>query len=254
MKIWADFHTHTRYSHGTGTIKDNVEAAVKAGLSAVGISEHGPSNWFMGPRISDFDKMREEVNELRRTYNNINIYLGCEANIVSIDGRLDIPERVLKKLDYVMAGLHPMVWPSSFKDGIFLIVDNMLSRHNLNFKLKALEQNTKALIKAIQNYNINVITHPGLHLAIDTAALAEAAAKAGTALEINAGHSFMTEEYVKIAKAFGVKFIIGSDAHHPRDVGNFQKGIYIAERSGLTPDDIINAKPTVSPEPLSVSY
>jgi len=254
MKIWGDFHTHTLYSHGSGTIKDNVEAAIKAGLSAVGISEHGPSNWFMGPRVSDFDKMREEVDKLKEIYNNINIYLGCEANIVSLDGRLDIPEKVLEKLDYVMAGLHPMVWPKSFKDGVALIIDNILSKQSNNFKIRALEQNTTALIKAIENYNINVITHPGLHLAIDTAALAEAAAKAGTALEINAGHSYMTEEYVKIAKSFGVKFVIGSDAHNPKDVGNFEKGIYIAERAGLTTDDVINAKPIGSPEPLTVGY
>lgn len=254
MKIWGDFHTHTVYSHGSGTIKDNVEAAIKAGLSAVGISEHGPANLFMGPRVSDFDKMREEIERLKEIYNNINIYLGCEANIVSLDGKLDIPEKILETMDYVMAGLHPMVWPRSIKDGVFLIADNILARHSRDFKVKALEQNTKALIKAIQNHNINVITHPGLHLAIDTAALAEAAAKAGTALEINAGHSFMTEEYVKIARDFGVKFVMGSDAHHPKNVGNVERAIQIAERSGLTPDDILNAVPTVSPTPALLSF
>jgi putative hydrolase len=53
----------------------------------------------------------------------------------------------------------------------------------------------------------------------------------------------MTEEYVRTARAYGVKFAIGSDAHQPRDVGNLMRGIEIAQRAGLTEKDIINATP-----------
>jgi putative hydrolase len=245
MKLWADFHTHTRYSHGTGTIKENVEAALKKGLSAVGISEHGPANIGIGTRLEDFARMREEIEKIKSEYTDIKILLGCEANVISQDGELDIPEKILNELDYIMAGLHPLVWPSSLRDGYGLLIENMMARHSGILKGKVLERNTTALIKAIKSYKIDVITHPGLHLAIDTARLAGAAAKFGTALEINAGHGFMTEEYVRTARAYGVKFAIGSDAHQPRDVGNLRRGIEIAERVGLTEKDIINATPVV---------
>ena len=39
-----DYHTHTVFSHGKGTIEDNVKAAIDAGLKAVAISDHGPGH------------------------------------------------------------------------------------------------------------------------------------------------------------------------------------------------------------------
>ena len=243
MKIWADFHTHTRYSHGTGTIEQNVRVAIERGLCAIGISEHGPANIGLGPKLEDFYKMREEIERLRDIYIGIDILLGCEANIVSLDGELDIPDYVLANLDYAMVGLHPMVWPRSIEDGFSLLFKNTMSKVIASAKLKekVMEQNTTALIKAIRSNNIKIVTHPGLHLPIDTAKLARAAMEHGTALEINAGHGYMTEEYVRIAKANGAKFAIGSDAHYPENVGDFKKALKIAKNAGLTKNDIINA-------------
>jgi len=244
MKIWADYHTHTRYSHGTGTIEQNVRAAIKKGLKVIGISEHGPGNIGLRIKLEDFYKMRDEIERLRSKYRDIHILLGCEANVVSLDGDLDIPVDVLAMLDYRMVGLHPLIWPRSLKDGFGLLVENMLARTVRNNRLleKVMKQNTIALVKAISKNNINIITHPGLHLPIDTAKLAQAAAKYGTALEINAGHGYMTKEYVTIAKTNGAKFVVGSDAHHPKNVGNFKKALEIIEKAGLYDNDIINAE------------
>jgi putative hydrolase len=243
MKIWADFHTHTRYSHGRGTIEQNVRVAVKRGLRTIGISEHGPANIGLGLKLEDFYKMREEIEKLKGIYEDIDILLGCEANIISLDGELDIPDYVLANLDYAMIGLHPMVWPRNLKDGYSLLFENTMAKifNNEKTKKKVMEQNTTALIKAIRNNNIKIVTHPGLHLPIDTAELARAAMENGTALEINAGHGYMTEEYVKVAKANGAKFAIGSDAHHPENVGNFTKALDIVQNAGLSKNDIINA-------------
>ena len=41
MKILADYHTHTIYSHGKGTIEDNVKVAISKGIETIGISDHG---------------------------------------------------------------------------------------------------------------------------------------------------------------------------------------------------------------------
>lgn len=241
MKLWADFHTHTKYSHGSGTIEENVYIALEKGLKAIGISEHGPYNIGIGTKLKDFYSIRDEIEQLKTRYREIDILFGCEANVISLDGELDIPLEMLQELDYVMAGLHPLVWAKTIKDWSKLFLENFLSRKFGILKGKVLKQNTDSLICAINRYDVDIITHPGLRLPIDTERLAEVAKKRKTALEINSGHGFMTVDYVKIAKSCGVKFVIGSDAHIPEDVANFSRGIEIAKKAGLTSNDIINA-------------
>ena len=41
MKIIADYHTHTVYSHGKGSIEDNVKVAIEKNIEKIGISDHG---------------------------------------------------------------------------------------------------------------------------------------------------------------------------------------------------------------------
>ena len=41
MKITADYHTHTRYSHGSGTVADNAAAADRLGLKELAVTDHG---------------------------------------------------------------------------------------------------------------------------------------------------------------------------------------------------------------------
>ena len=41
-KMTFDYHTHTIFSHGKGTIADNVEAARSKGLKGIAITDHGP--------------------------------------------------------------------------------------------------------------------------------------------------------------------------------------------------------------------
>ena len=44
MEILADYHTHTVYSHGKGSIEDNVKVAISKGIKTIGISDHGYKN------------------------------------------------------------------------------------------------------------------------------------------------------------------------------------------------------------------
>jgi putative hydrolase len=90
MKLFADYHTHTVYSHGKGTIRENVEEAMRKGLKEIVISDHGPGHFTYGVKIKNIKKMREEIEELKKEYNNIDIKLGVEANLISCDGDLDV--------------------------------------------------------------------------------------------------------------------------------------------------------------------
>ena len=81
MEILADYHTHTVYSHGKGSIEDNVKVAISKGIKKIGISDHGYKNVAYGVKIDDFEKMREEIDILNEKYKNqIEILLGVECN------------------------------------------------------------------------------------------------------------------------------------------------------------------------------
>lgn len=241
MKLIADFHTHTKYSHGKGTIRENIEAAAKKGLKTIAIADHGPSHIGFGVKWKDIEEMRNEIEKIKKERDDIEILLGVEANIISLDGKIDVPPDMVDKFDIILAGYHIGAMPSSLKDGVNLFLINHLSKLIPSLRKKARLQNTKAVVAAINNNKIDILTHPGSKADIDTLEIAKAASKRGTALEINASHGSMTVEYVKIAMKEGVKFVINSDAHSPEVIGNFQKGIEIAKEAGLPEERIINS-------------
>ncbi|MGB9779744.1 PHP domain-containing protein [Caldanaerobacter sp.] len=242
MKIFADYHTHTIYSHGKGTIEENVKRAIEIGLKVIAITDHGPAHIFYGMRKKDFQRMRDEIDKLKEKYPQIEILMGVEANLISIEGDIDVPDELLKYLDILLVGYHTGIVPKSFKDALDLFGKNMVSKYTGYLREEMRGKNTEAMVKAIKKYKIDIITHPGAKVDIDTQKLARAAKERGTALEINSSHGYLTVEYVKIAKEEGCKFVINSDAHTPSRVGDFKKGIEIAKKAGLTEEDVINAE------------
>ncbi|RKD30115.1 PHP domain-containing protein [Thermohalobacter berrensis] len=240
MKIIGDFHTHTVYSHGKGTIRQNVESARKKGLKEIAICDHGPSHMGFGVKRENLKRMREEVDRLNSIYNDIKILLGVEANIISYEGDIDVDDDIMKYLDILLVGFHFGAKPASISDALKLYGMNYAGKIIPSIGKTARYYNTQALVNAINRYNIDLITHPGAKVDIDTRKLAKAAAKRKTALEINASHGQLTVEYIKIAMKEDVKFIISSDAHRPEDVGNLDEGIKRAKEAGLSVDRIIN--------------
>ena len=111
-----------------------------------------------------------------------------------------------------------------------------------SLKRKARTENTKAIVAAVYTNEIDIITHPGLHISIDTPELARACVKKETALEINARHGIKSVAFVQAAAKEGVKFAIGSDAHNPKQVGRLEAGVKAAQLAGLTPDQVINVR------------
>ncbi|MTI69708.1 MAG: PHP domain-containing protein [Firmicutes bacterium] len=242
MRIFADYHTHTVYSHGKGTIRENVESARKKGLREIAICDHGPNHIGFGVKYKNFSKMRNEIDKLNKEFKDIKILMGVEANIIGYDGRIDVDEKIIEMIDILLVGFHFGAMPYSFGDIYKMFVLNNLAKISTSLERKARYLNTKAVINAINKYDIDLITHPGAKVDIDTLELAKAASKRNTALEINASHGQLTLEYLKIAMKEDVKFMINSDAHTPKDVGNVKKGIERAFRANLSVDRIINAK------------
>ena len=101
-----DHHTHTVYSHGKGTIEDNVRVAALKGLKSIAITDHGPGHLAFGLRMRDVPKMRTEIEALKIKYPSVEILLGVEANTVRRKPYLDVSPENGRQFDVVLAGYH----------------------------------------------------------------------------------------------------------------------------------------------------
>lgn len=236
MQILADYHTHTKYSHGKGTIEENVLEAISKGIKTIGISDHGYKHLAYGIKLNDIYKMREEIDKLNKKYSEIEILLGMECNVLDAYGNLDINDKIIDTCDYIMAGYHFASTPTSLK--------SMLNHCN-NYMIKnkkSKEYNTNAIINAMKNNDIFIITHPGDKGDVYIDEIAKVAKTTNTRLEINSSHGFLNSEQLIKIKNIGNKFIIGSDAHVPSNVGNFDLAMKIAKEANLDLSLIENIK------------
>ena len=236
MQILADYHTHTKYSHGKGTIEENVLQAISKGIKTIGISDHGYKHLAYGIKLNDIYKMREEIDKLNEKYSNINILLGMECNILDSYGNIDINDKIIENCDYIMAGYHFASTPTSLK--------SMLNHCN-NYMIKnekSKEYNTSSIINAMKNNDIFIITHPGDKGDVYIEEIAKVARDTDTRLEINSSHGFLNSNQLTKIKDTGNKFIIGSDAHIPENVGNFELAMKIIKESKVDLSLIENIK------------
>ncbi|MGI6357970.1 MAG: PHP domain-containing protein [Bacillota bacterium] len=243
-ELFADWHTHTIYSDGKGSIADNLRAASQAGLEQVAITDHAPNN--LGVGIKDMEQtlaeMRAEIDRCNRQHRKTKTLLGLEANVIDHEGKLDVPEYLRSSLDLLAVSLHPLVRPGNVWDGVRMFAPNLLQRATQLRSRRLRNLNTKAMVEAVQRHQVSFVAHPGLWIDIDTAELARVCASRDTAMEINCAHADRLAGYVQAALPSGVDFVINSDAHTPEEVGKLEAGIKLAQRLCLDPERIRNAK------------
>jgi len=232
--LTADLHTHTTYSHGKGSVEENVRAAIGCGLKRIAISEHGPRHMFFPVQWPELIKLRREIDRMNSVYGNqIEVLMGLEANLLG-DGLTDVPEDT-SIFDFVLLGYHKGTFPT-----------DAISRgwwRSLVFRQRAgahAADNAAAYTHAMDSTEkLLAITHPGTYIPVDIPALARAAAAHGVALELNEGHHSMTLGDVLAAKAEGASFLISSDAHRPDRVGRVPQSLALAREAGVL-DRVIN--------------
>lgn len=206
MKPIIDLHCHTIASgHAYSTLKENIDEAKEKGLKYLGVSDHAPEMpgsthpFYFG----NLGVIKEEIN-------GIKMLKGIEANIMDFDGNLDIPEDVVGKLDYVIASLHPPCISPGSK-----------------------EENTKAVLCAMENEEVKIIGHlDDSRYPVDYETVVKKAKETNTLLEINNSslrpNSFRVaatknaQELLNLCKKYNVKVILGSDAHIYYQVGAFE--------------------------------
>jgi len=229
--IQGDLHCHSDWDGGANSIEEIMKAAQEKGYHYVGISdhtkflriEHGLDEKQLLAQHEVIKKLNEKLKK-----NNINFTIlhGCETNILS-DGSLDISNKILAQLDYVIAGIHSQM------------------------KMSQAEM-TQRLLKAIQNPNIDIISHPtgrlinkrGEYL-INLEKILKAAKKYRTILEVNSSpvRLDLNDKNIKKAIKLGVRLVINTDSHQLDQLSFMKFGIAQARRGWATKENIINAWP-----------
>ena len=230
-EIKGDLHIHSDYDGGENSIREIMEAGQKMEYEYIGISDHTK---FLkiehGLDERQLLKQNEEIKkinqELEKKGIKFRILHGCEANILN-DGSLDIEDEVLKKLDYVIAGIHSHMKMSK-------------------------EEMTKRLLTAIKNPYVRIISHPTGRLInrrdeyqIDIEKILKAAKEYNVALEINSfpDRLDLNDKNTRKAVEMGVKLVINTDSHHIDQLRFIRFGIAQARRGWATKNDIINSWP-----------
>lgn len=230
----GDLHTHSKWSDGSHDIADVARAYRDAGFEYIAMTDHSQSTVIAHGLTPDRFKMQwdeiDEVNkdleaEVKKGKPGFRILKGVECDILA-DGSLDLPDKVLKKMDIVVASVHS------------------------RFKISEKEM-TERVIKALENPYVSILGHPTGRLInqrdpyeIDIEKIIKAAVSNNVALEINSQPMRLDlfDYYCRVAKAKGAKFSINSDSHHNTQIDFLNFGIAVAKRGWLVKEDIINTK------------
>lgn len=224
MNLPVDLHTHTVASgHAFSTVKEMAEAAAGRDLKMIGVTDHG-INMPGGPHEYYFSQLLG----LPRIIAGVEILRGVEANIIDDAGNLDMPERLLSRLDLVLAGFH----------------------EGCGYEPGSIDANTRAMISTINNGHVHIISHPGNPIfPVDIEKVVLAAKRAGKVLEIN-NNSFCLSRpgsaprcriFAEMAKKHKVTLCVSSDAHIWHAVGHFEHALEVLGQAGFPSGLVLNS-------------
>ncbi len=222
----GDLHMHTKESDGRATLAEMAEAARERGLAYIAITDHSKSL----AMTNGLDEKRalafaHQVREMDQRDLGLRVFSGLECDIMR-DGAMDLTNDALAELDWVVGSVHSYM------------------------NLEPAEM-TDRLLRALECPYLRAIGHPTgrilLHrdaFPFDFEAVAEAAARRNVYLEINASPERLdlSATLIRTAKAKGCKFVISTDAHHPKHLANMSYGVRMARRGWLETGDVLNTK------------
>lgn len=225
-QLKGDLHTHTDLTDGLGSLEDMLATARDMKYSYYAVTDHAPD--LAMHRMTDAKVLaqRKRIAVLAKKEPSMTILHGSELNI-GPTGDVDWKEEFLSGFDITIASVH-----SHFR--------------------QSKEEMTRRVISAMEHPYVNVIGHPTGRLIgkrdpieFDLDEVFKAAARTGTAMEINAhpDRLDLRDEHILWARRHGVKFAISTDAHSIINLGYMKFGVATAQRGWLTRDDVINAWP-----------
>ncbi|QHE62409.1 DNA polymerase/3'-5' exonuclease PolX [Rossellomorea vietnamensis] len=222
--IKGDLHMHSTWSDGAYSIEEMVEACRAKGYHYMAITDHSQylrvANGLTPERLV---KQIDEIKELNKKYDDIEILSGIEMDILP-DGTLDYDDDLLKRVDLVIASIH-----SSFSQ----------PREKIMERLKT----------ALESAHVDIIAHPTGRIIgrregydVDMDLLIQLAKETGTALELNANPNRLdlSAENIRKAQEQGVKLVINTDAHSIDHLEFMEVGVGTARKGWIKKDTVIN--------------
>ena len=217
-------HVHTTHSDGRASIEAMAAAAKERGYEYIGICDHSKAVVYANGLDEDRVRARwDQIDAVNAKLDGIRVLKGIEVDIM-IGGGFDFSEDFLSEFELVVASIH-----SGFS----------MSR----------DEATKRVVDAVKSPHVDSLGHPTGRLLLsrdgyplDARAVCEAAAEAGTAIELNAHPRRLDLDWreLRFAKECGVKVAIDTDAHSIDGLDDMQYGVGIARKAGLEEEDVLN--------------
>ena len=225
--IKGDLHTHTIATDGRADIKTMALAAARQGFRYLAITDHSRHLTVAhGLEPEQLLKQVDEINKLNSTLRGITLLKGIEVDILE-DGSLDLPDKVLEKLDLVVGAVH--------------------NKFNLSRK-----KQTDRIQRAMDNRYFSILAHPSGRLQferepydVDMEKIIHHARERGCFLELNSQplRLDLTDIYCQLARDEGVLIAINSDSHSENGFDNIRFGVHQARRGWLEKKDVLNTRP-----------
>ena len=221
----GDLHAHTRLTDGANTIEEMVAAARERGYEYLAITDHSKAVT-VAHGLGD-DALRRHADRIREYSAGLKkfwVLAGVEVDILK-DGRLDLEEKTLAGLDWVVASVH-----SAFEQPEAKMTDR--------------------LIAAVRSGVVHCLGHPFGRLIgkrdpirFDADRVFAACREAGVCLEINSypDRLDLPDVYCKRAKEMGLTMALATDSHRTTDLDLMEFGVWVARRGWLEKDDVLNA-------------
>lgn len=239
MILTADYHTHTKYSHGKGRVDDNAHVASEINLKEIAITDHGFNHPAFGLRKRKVPSLIKDCADATEKY-GVKVLVGVEANIISDDGKSDLSPKLYDSFDVFLAGMHKFVayYPASF---FKYFIPNFI---NDTFKTKPakwlVKETTKAYINLIKKCPVDAISHLNFCCFADAEEVAKVASDYGTYIELNSKKTHLSEAEIEAVLKTDVKFIVDSDAHSPSRVGEVSLVEDLILKTGFPTERIMN--------------
>lgn len=225
--IRGDLHAHTRESDGRMSIGEMAAAARAKGYGYLAITDHTKHLAMThGLDAGRLKRQMAEIDRLNASSRDFIILKSVEVDILE-DGTLDLPDSVLRELDFVVGAVHSQFGLPSDKQ-------------------------TERIIRAVDNRYLSILAHPSGRLidqrpayTIDMERIMKAAAARGCCLEVNAqpDRLDLTDTHCRMARDLSVKLVISTDAHSAAELDFMRYGVDQARRGWVEAKDVLNTRP-----------
>jgi DNA polymerase (family 10) len=224
--IRGDLHAHTTWSDGKASVEEMAVAARDRGYEYLAICDHTPNVRVVpGLDAEALRRQAEEIAEVNERLAPFRVLRGTECDIRS-DGTLDLPDDVLRELDWVQLSLHA----GQREDA------DRLTR-------KVTEAMRHPAVRCLSHPKGRIVNHrPPNALQLERAI--EVALEEGVALETNGlpDRLDLRDVEVRMAIEAGVPIVCSTDAHSVRGLGNMQLAVATARRGWAAAADVLNTR------------